>query len=101
MTTQVSLTPPDAGFQDPLRLAAINQLRRKRALQAHLLAYVTVNVFLGGIWWATGAGFYWPMFPLLGWGIGLAFHIWDVYSPSVMSEERIQREMRRLSHRPQ
>jgi len=37
-----------------------------------------------GIWLAiTPGGFYWPMFPLLGWGIGLAFHVWDVYAPGL------------------
>jgi hypothetical protein len=37
---------------------------------------------------------------MLGWGIGVAFHIWDVYAPETPSEERIRREMDRLS-RPQ
>ena len=81
-----------------LREAAINQLRRKRALQAHLLAYVMVNLFLGGLWYfTTPGGFYWPMFALFGWGIGVAFHLWDVHSPNMFSEERIQAEVRRLN----
>ena len=80
-----------------LRERAVERLRKKRDLQAHLIAYVLVNLFLNGIWLLTGAGFYWPMFPLLGWGIGVAFHIWDVYSPKTPSEERVEREMRRLS----
>jgi hypothetical protein len=82
-----------------LREVAINQLRRKRALQAHLLAYLTVNLFLAAFWFfTTPGGFYWPMFALFGWGIGVAFHLWDVYSPNTFSEERIQREIRRLDH---
>ena len=76
------------------------QLRKKRDLQAHLIAYGTVNLLLIGIWFATmPGGFFWPMFPLLGWGIGLIFHIWDVYSPEAFSEDRIQREMRRVADR--
>ncbi|HZN75321.1 MAG TPA: 2TM domain-containing protein [Micromonosporaceae bacterium] len=85
------------GDPEALRQAAIVQLRKKRGLQAHALAYVAVNLFLNAIWLVTDpGGFYWPVFPLLGWGIGLAFNIWDVYSYRTLSEERIQREMARL-----
>jgi hypothetical protein len=83
-----------------LREMAITQLRKKRDLQAHLLAFVLVNLLLNGIWLITNpGGFYWPMFPLLGWGIGVAFHAWDVYVPEKPPEDRIRREMERLSHR--
>jgi hypothetical protein len=95
MTTQLN---PLADGETQLRSAAITRLRRKRGLQAHVLAYVTVNLFLYGLWAATSpGGFYWPMFALLGWGIGLAFHVWSVFSPSMATEESIQREMRRLA----
>ena len=88
-------TPSPSG---ELRDFAIARLRKKRELQAHLIAYATVNLFLIGIWYATmPGGFFWPMFPLLGWGIGLIFHIWDVYSPEAFSEARIQREMQRVA----
>jgi hypothetical protein len=83
-----------------LRQLAITQLRKKRGLQAHLLAYVLVNLFLNAIWLLTSpGGFYWPMIPLLGWGIGVAFHVWDVYAPDIPPEDRIRREMDRLSQR--
>jgi hypothetical protein len=35
---------------------------------------------------------------MFGWGIGVAFHIWDVYAPAAPPEDRIQREMDRLGH---
>ena len=98
MTTQIPAPPQRHDDpQDALRQAAIDRLRKKRGLQAHVLAYVTVNLFLNGIWLLTTPGsFYWPMLPLFGWGIGLAFHIWDVYSYATLSEEKIQREIGRL-----
>ena len=34
-------------------------------------AYLAVNLVLIVIWAATGAGYFWPLWPLLGWGIGL------------------------------
>jgi 2TM domain len=94
MTTPV---PPSTNHPDELRKLAIEQLRKKRGLQAHLIAYVSVNAFLVAIWYVTGRPFFWPVFPILGWGIGLAFNIWDVYLPERMTEERIQQEMQRLS----
>jgi 2TM domain-containing protein len=86
--------------EDELRQLAITQLRKKRGLQAHALAYLMVNLFLNAVWLlTTPGGFYWPIFPLVGWGIGLAFNVWDVYSPDRPTEERIAREMRRLAER--
>lgn len=80
-----------------LRRRAVDRLRKKRGLQAHLIAYVTVNLLLAAIWLATTSDvFYWPLIPLLGWGIGVAFNVWDVYAPQP-DEKHIEREMRRLS----
>jgi hypothetical protein len=95
MATDVSRpVPPPSG---ELREVAVKQLRKKRDLQAHVLAYVMVNLLLNGVWLlTTPGGFYWPVFPLLGWGIGLAFNVWDVYAPSP-TESQIQKEMQRLN----
>jgi hypothetical protein len=94
MTTQ---TPPSTGGREDLRTMAIEQLRKKRGLQAHIIAYVSVNLLLVSIWYFTGQHFFWPVFFLFGWGIGLVFNIWDVYMPERMTEERIEQEMQRLS----
>ncbi|WP_127507758.1 2TM domain-containing protein [Actinoplanes solisilvae] len=94
------MTRTDMPETGDLREVAITRLRKKRDLQAHVLAYVLVNLFLTGIWLLTmPGGFFWPMFPLAGWGIGLAFHIWDVLVGSVPSEEAIRAEMKRLERR--
>lgn len=74
---------------------AVVRLRRRSAFHAHLLAYVLVNACLVVTWAVTGVAFFWPIFPLLGWGIGVAFNAWDVYRPPI-SEDRIRREMDRL-----
>jgi hypothetical protein len=55
-----------------------------------------VNAFLIGIWAFTGAGFFWPVFPLSGWGIGLVFNAWEVYWRKPVSEDRIRQEMERM-----
>ena len=81
-----------------LRARALKRLKDKRDLKAHLLAYVTVNLLLVGIWAAAGGGFFWPVFPILGWGIGVAFHVWDVVSPEPGPRE-VEAEMERLRTR--
>ncbi len=81
-----------------LRQRAVKRLEDKRGLAAHALAYVCVNLLLVAIWFVTGAAFFWPVFPIFGWGIGLAFHAWDVLWPTA-GEQAIQSEMERLRHR--
>lgn len=91
---------PVTGSAGDLRRIAVTRLRKRRELQAHLLAYVLVNAFLVVIWLlSTPDGFFWPMFSLFGWGIGVAFHIWDVLIGSEPSEQAIRAEMDRLAHR--
>ena len=78
------------------REQAITRLKQKSEFLTHLFVYLVVNAFIVVIWLATGAGFFWPIFPMLGWGIGLVFHAWDVYWRTPISEEQIRREMERL-----
>lgn len=79
-----------------LREQAIRQLRKKRDFRTHLFIYVLVNAMLVVIWAVTGAGFFWPAFVILGWGIGVAAHAWDVYARKPITEEEIRRETERL-----
>ena len=41
-------------------------------------------------------GFFWPVFPLVGWGIGVVMNAWDVYRPEEFTEEQVRREVERL-----
>ena len=45
-----------------------------QSFRTHLTFYLLVHVCLIGIWAASGAGYFWPIWPMLGWGIGLAAH---------------------------
>lgn len=81
---------------EAIRKAAIERLTKKREFKAHILAYVLVNGFLVAIWALTNAGFFWPMFPLFGWGIGIVFHAWDTFAGQP-TEEQIQREAARIA----
>lgn len=77
------MTDPEALMTDPFEQAARaertrKQRRRRRAMRAslriHTAVFVAVQLLLVAIWAMTGAGYPWFVFPLLGWGIGLAAH---------------------------
>ena len=44
------------------------------SVRIHATVYVLVNVMLIAIWAASGGGYFWPIWPLLGWGIGVGCH---------------------------
>ena len=77
------------------RKAAIERLEARRDFRNHLAAYVIVNLVLVGIWALAGGGYFWPIWSIGGWGIGLAFHAWSLYGERPLTEDQIQREMNR------
>ena len=77
------------------RQLAIQRIRSKRELRVHLTVYVAVNALLVLIWAMTGAGYFWPLWPILGWGIAIVIHAVTVYQgSSEITEAQIDREMR-------
>ena len=86
--------------QDERRESAIRKLKQKQGFRGHLAVYVLVNTMLIVIWAATGAGFFWPIWPIAGWGIGLALNAYRVYfGPKALSEREIRAEMDRQDQR--
>ena len=79
---------------------AVQQLKKRRDFRGHVLVYVLVNAFIVVIWAVTDVhGFFWPVFPIGGWGIGLVMNAWDVYWRRGITEEDIQREIGRHDRR--
>lgn len=81
---------------EQLRHEAIERLKKRSEFWSHLVAYLLINALIITVWFAVGGGFFWPIFALAGWGIGLFFHGMDVFRRPY-SEERIRREMDRLA----
>jgi hypothetical protein len=83
---------------DERREQAIERLKKKRDFRTHLFMYVVINAILVGIWAVTSdaEGFFWPIFVIGGWGIGLAGNAWDVYGRKPFTEDEIEREAQRL-----
>lgn len=40
----------------------------------HLRVFIAVNALLVAIWALTGAGYFWPVWPFVGWGIAVVLH---------------------------
>jgi 2TM domain-containing protein len=82
------------------RELALRRLKKRRDFGAHLLVYVLVNTSLVAIWlFTSNGGFFWPVFPIAFWGIGVVMNAWDAYVAQDFSEEDIQREIQRTRRR--
>lgn len=81
---------------EDLRKEARERLKKRRDLGAHAVAYVVINSMFVAVWAFTGAGYFWPAWVLLGWGVGLVLNVWDVYFRRPITETDIDREVQRL-----
>jgi class 3 adenylate cyclase len=96
---------PPAALAD--QQAAIKRIRAKRGFERHAIIYVAVNLLLIAIWALTGPGYanhrheaesdFWPIWPILGWGVGLGVHYWAVFHQKPISDDEIRREMEKGS----
>ncbi len=58
------------------------KIAKKRVeFKRHLATYIIINAFFWALWYFTDlkeedekTGMPWPIFPMLGWGIGILFH---------------------------
>lgn len=58
----------------------------RRALETgfriHATVFVVVNAMLVGVWAASGAGYFWPVWPFLGWGVAVGCHAAPLFARS-------------------
>ena len=93
--TATGIAPAES--DQALRERALRRLKKKRDLQTHLLIYLLVNSSIVLVWFMTGPhGFFWPVFFIAFWGIGVAMNVWDVYRSEEFSEDAIKHEMDKL-----
>lgn len=84
----------------------IREMAKARVgFRANLIAYVLINPLLVLIWWINSgfaapsfadddASYFWPIWPIVGWGIGLAFHAWGAYGGGKDAVSREEQKLR-------
>ena len=75
-------------------LQTATQLQRWRDFQAHVAAYLVINTAFVLIWALTGRGFFWPVYPLVGWGIGLSFQHFSAVLHGPITDGDVRRKLR-------
>jgi hypothetical protein len=75
----------------------LHELARKRVdFRRHLLVYFVMNAVLWTIWFITGQGYLWPVWPTAGWGIGVLFHyLFEYRSSRLLSEEEEYKKLKK------
>jgi 2TM domain-containing protein len=64
-------------------------IAEKRGLQWHIASYIVVNLVAIILWWIlTPDIFFWPLYSLGAWGIGLIAHIWTYLAMSSAAKRR-------------
>jgi hypothetical protein len=78
------------------RQHAIHRIRAGRHFTIHLVFYLALAAYFVAEWVRSEAPDFWPVWPLLGGGIGLAAHASHLFGWQLpITEERIQREINR------
>ncbi|HEV7384519.1 MAG TPA: 2TM domain-containing protein [Phenylobacterium sp.] len=87
---------------DDLELRRLAERRAdvKLGFRTHFMAYLLVNAGLVVINLVTSPGYFWAIWPIIGWGLGLAAHFVAVYHfGGDVRERAVEAELRRLKER--
>ncbi len=72
---------------------AKKRIKELKGYYAHVASFVSVNLFLFTIYLLNYDGSAWFVYPLFGWGIGLAVHTFQVFGTSGQWETRKMEEL--------
>ena len=76
---------------------ARNRVKSRKKFYSHILTWVIMSVFFILVNLLT-TDYFWAIFPILAWGIGVAFHGIQVFSDE-WEDQEIEREYERLKRR--
>ena len=76
--------------------------KKRVGFRKHLSTYIVINAMFWFIWYFSdendhGHDFPWPVWPMLGWGIGLVFSYLDAYVFN--KHDSIEKEYQKLKNR--
>ena len=69
------------------------EAKYRAGFKIHLLTYVIINGMLWILWYFTSGvnSYAWPIWPTVGWGIGVIFNYFGVYKFSHTAEHEYQK----------
>lgn len=87
-----------------LRVIAERRADAKIKFYRNLSVYIVVNAMLAFINWYATPDYWWVLFPLVFWGIGVfasflrAFVLTDIFDRAEYREQKIQKELEKLGN---
>ena len=79
--------------------------QRRAEFKKSVFSYIIVNTFLWGVWWFTTGrqqgfnGYPWPIWVMLGWGLGLGMQYFKAYNGD--KDSLIEQEYEKLKREKQ
>ena len=86
---------------DQKYLRAKKRVQLLKSFYIHLTVYVLVNMMLFFINLMSDAGNWWFLYPLLGWGIGLAVHAISTFGFGLFSDDWEERKIKKYMDKEQ
>ena len=80
-------------MSDDARHQAIQRLHQRRGFLNYVAGAVIVSLLMVAIWALSGRGYFWPIWVMAGFVIGLIFYGVNMAFNKPLSEDQIQREM--------
>jgi hypothetical protein len=76
--------------------SARKRVKKKKEFYKHMGSFIMVNIFLFLLNIFTSPGHFWFIYPLLGWGMGLMGHYFEVFGFPGMRGEEVDWEQREM-----
>jgi hypothetical protein len=92
-----AISPAEQPFDADIERMAQRRAKAKIGWYIHATVFVLVNTLLLAI--SLSMGKHWAVFPLLGWGLGLALHglsVWFLGRGSALRNRMVENERRAL-----
>jgi hypothetical protein len=77
------------------RQQAVQRLHQRRGFINYLIGAIVISLFMVVIWALTGRGYFWPIWVMGGFLIGMIFYGVNLVMNKPLTEDQIQREMQK------
>lgn len=87
---------------DDIREIARKRIKARRDFWQMVAVFVIVSIILVAVWAASGVGYFWPLWPMLGFAIATLFSALATFGPLAqpISEAHIDAEIKRMGGGP-